>query len=753
MASLAQGIVKFRWLIIILVTIITAFLGYQIKYIQINSDVINSLPDNDPDAVLFREIGERFGGNEIGMIIVEAEDIFTTQVLQHVKQITDSLMLMDGISSVTSITNIIDIKNGEYGLEIGKLVDEWDIPEKQEELDFLRKRVFEKEMYKGVIVSSDGTATLIVFTIPEDADAQAVSRAVIQKTESLQFPEKLYFAGAPMMVTSISDLITGDIFKLIPIAFFLIALILFLNFHTARGVILPLLTSTIASVWSIGILAMFGFELTMITNNIPILLLAIGSAYTIHVLNRINQVKESNRQKAVIIALTYIFIPVILAALTTMIGFVSFVFGAYLNMIRDFGIFTALGTFFAAVLSLFFAPAMITGLALFRKQNIGYYETARKSHIQIHFLEPLKNLLFRHPKYILTIWGVLIGLSIAAIFLINRSVDIQEYFKKDNPTRIAEDIMVRKFGGSKPIFVLFDGDMQSPEVLKTMKNTAEYMRKSPDILTTQSVADLIIELNAALGDERDIPDRRDKIEQLWFLLDGNETMQRFVSEDLDQGIIMSKFISIENQDKKDFIKDMNEFIGENASEDCKIRITGMPFVEVTMGDSLLKSQVGSLSIAIVFVIIIVGLILRSFLTGVYATIPIIAAIIVLFGFMGITGIPLNVATVLVASIALGLGIDYSIHIITHFNRCVKKSMNTRMALEETILISGKAIVINVVSVSAGFLVLVFSQMVPLQLFGLLIAFSMIGSSMGALTLLPVILILTHYREDQKKIKI
>jgi hypothetical protein len=130
-------------------------------------------------------------------------------------------------------------------------------------------------------------------------------------------------------------------------------------------------------------------------------------------------------------------------------------------------------------------------------------------------------------------------------------------------------------------------------------------------------------------------------------------------------------------------------------------------------------------------------------SGVIAAIPIIAAIITLFGVMGFTGIPLNIATVLVASVALGIGIDYAIHVISHFNDAWKDSGDAREAIDSSLRITGKAIMINVISVSAGFLVLVFSDMVPLQYFGILIALSMLGSSLGALTLLPVILIMTH----------
>jgi predicted RND superfamily exporter protein len=628
-------------------------------------------------------------------------------------------------------------------------VDEYEIPERAEDLELLKQTVMAKEMYRGSIVSEDGTATLIVFTLFRDADVGSVARAVIDCTERLKLPERIYYIGSPMLVNYISELMRDDLTNLLPFAFLLIAVILFLSFRSFRGVALPLLTAIISVIWTLGIMSLGGYKMSMISNNIPILLLAIGSAYAIHVLNRINQVLEKDTRKAVAIALSYVFVPIILAAITTIIGFISFIFGAYLEMIVDFGIFTALGTFFACLLSLVFVPSLITAFSIEKRNEITLKKKLRKSILSENFLAPLKSMLFRHPKYILFSWAILLLISFGGIFLIRRSVDIQDYFKKDNPTRKAEQIMVEKFGGTKPIFVLFKGDMQSPEVLKTMMRTGEYMKQSPEIYTTQSVADLIADIHEVLDGERTIPDERDKIEQIWFLLDGNEVMERFVSDDLDEGVLISKFRSPDNKAKREFAGYMEKFIAENSTPECQIEITGMPFVDITMDRSLVNSQLGSLSIALVFVVVFVGILLRSFSSGIYATLPIFAAILILFGFMGYAGISLNMATVLVASVALGIGIDYSIHIISHFNHVYKITGNAILAIEETIMVSGKAIIINVISVSAGFLVLVFSDMVPLQYFGLLIALSMIGSSQGALTLLPVILILVHRNKKNK----
>jgi len=751
MRKLSESIIKFKWVIIIIVIGLTAFLGFHLKDIRINSDIISTLPDDDPIALLYKDVGERFGGNSMGMIALETDNIFTKEVLEQVKQITDSLLVSEGVSTVTSITNILDIKGDDWGIEIGNLVDEYDLPETATELDSLKQRVFSKDMYLGTIVSEDATATMIMFTILDDADNEEVARRVKEKLLNLNLPATLYFGGMPFMMNDVSDLIIVDIVRLLPLTFLLILLVLFFSFRTTRGVVLPLLTAFISIIWSLGLMVLLGYELSMISNIIPIILLAIGSAYTIHVLNSINETHDEDRRKALIKALTYITIPVTLAAVTTVIGFVSFVFGAYLTMIRDFGVFTALGVFFAFVLSIFFVPAVISAFSMY-KSNERILKNGKVKHslINSYILFPLKNLLIEHPKYILSGWFLVIILSFGGVFNIERSVNMMSYFRKDNPTRVSENIMQNKFGGSQPVFVVISGDIQSPELLKMMILTENYMKESINIKRTQSVADLIEEMNDVMGEGKRIPDERNKIENLWFLLDGQDIMAQLVTDELDQAVIQSRFISDDIQDMSAFREYMNVFIQKNSTDEIKIELTGMPSVYSAMDESLINSQISSLIISILLVLIIVGLILQSFIKGLFATIPIIATIIILFGFMGITGIPLDIATVLVASIALGIGIDYSIHIITHFSHSHKETSDLNKAMENTIMVSGKAIVINVLSVAIGFLVLIFSQMVPLQNFGILVALSMIGSGLGALTLLPVILILYYRRKEKIK---
>jgi hydrophobe/amphiphile efflux-3 (HAE3) family protein len=750
MEKLAEYIIRLRWVIIVTVLGLTIFFGYQIRHITINSDILSTLPDDDPAGNLYKRIGSQFGGNDIGMIVLETDNIFKTSVLQHLDQITDSLKITSGISTVTSITNILDIKSTEWGIEIGNLVDPYDLPDEQDELDRLSNYVFSKEMYKGAIVSDDGTAAIIMFTLLPDVNRQAIAASIKEIIKDLNLPETVYYGGLPFMLNDITDLILSDMLWLIPIVFVIIAFILGFSFGSLRGILLPLLTAGITVIWTLGILSLAGFELTIITGNMPVILLAMGSAYTIHMLNSINLHRDQDRKQALVKAMTSTTVPIILAAVTTGIGFISFVFGAYLTMIKEFGVCSAIGILIALILSIFFVPALISAFSMYRERPRVVKDDQEKPLTRL-VLQPIVNLLFRRPGYVLAVWSILLILSIAGIFLIRTSVNITEYFKKDNPTRVAEDVMQKKFGGSLPVFVEFEGDIQDPDVLKMMIKTQEFMREDPNISSAQSVADLVEQMNDAMGEGERIPDERAKIEQLWFLLEGQDVMQQLVSDDLDRGIIQSKFASIETEEIQGFTDRMNHFIRENPNDRFRIHFTGIPPLYVRLNDSMVKSQYSSLIIAIILVLFIVGIILRSFLKGIYATIPIIANILLLLGFMGYTGISLDIATVLVGSIALGIGIDYSIHVITGFNEYLNSHGDAEKAIEQTILTRGKAILINVASVSAGFLVLLFAQLLPFRHFGLLIAISMIGSGLGALTLLPSILLLA-YRKRSKSTK-
>ncbi|NOZ46278.1 MAG: RND family transporter [Chlorobi bacterium] len=744
MEKLAKFIIKSRYWIIALTLVITLVLGSFIKNLQINPDILSYLPKDDSVSVLFDQIGEKYGGNQTAVIGFKTDDIFTTNAFKTIEQITDSAEAFDGVSTVISLTNVIDIKEVDSVLEIGKLINEEQFPLSDNELKDLKKYVLSKDMYKGTLVSEDATMTMIAIKFSEGVDKTKSAVLLQKKINKIHTSGKLYYGGLPYMLKNVGDIILNDIIFLGPLAFLVIAITLFFGFKSFSGVVLPLLSVGIAIIWTLGLMALFKYEITLVSNVSPIILLAVGSAYTIHVLNRINETTESDYHKKVQVALSYIIVPVFFASLTTMVGFVSFVFGSYLTMISSFGLFTALGVLFSLLLSVSFVPALLTSFKNKEKANFVKVKPNRKeSKMILAFLKRINNLVFNHPKYIISVWAIIVIVFILGTFKIQRKVDMLDYFKKDDSGRLAEEMLREKFGGTLPVYITIKGNIQSPEVLKMMRKTEDYLESLPEISHAQSVADLIEEMNNIMGEGKIIPNDEGKIFNLWFLLEGQDIMEQLVSSDLDEGLIQGTLNTSDSKLMNRVVDKIQLFINNNKSNDFEIEQTGFPSIYKKLDKSLIKSQFQSLIIAIMLVFLAVAGLLKSVTKGFFASIPIIVTLIVLFGFMGFTGIPLDVATVLVGSISIGIGVDYAIHMITHYNYEFKKYGKIKEALEQSIKISGKSITINVVSVTFGFIVLLFSRLVPLQRFGALVGVTMITSGLATLTLLPAIIILSN----------
>ena len=316
------------------------------------------------------------------------------------------------------------------------------------------------------------------------------------------------------------------------------------------------------------------------------------------------------------------------------------------------------------------------------------------------------------------------------------------YFKPGTPIRMTEEMMEKKFGGSIPIQILVKGDIQEPGILKEMKRMEDFLKSQEDVHNPQSVADLIEEMSDVMGEGKTIPDSKDKVCNLWFLLEGEEIMSQLVNRDNTEAVIQATLGSVNTARIKRLNEDINKYIKEINNSSIVFTQTGMPPIYQKLDESIVKSQIQSIIIALVLVFICLVFLMRSFVGGLIGLTPIVFTLLIIFGFMGVSGIPLDIATVLVGGISIGIGIDYSIHFLNRFRKEFKKAGTELDALDKTLETTGKAILINVLSVTMGFLVLVLGNLVPLQRFGILVAIVMIGSGIGAITLLPAIILLT-----------
>jgi len=718
---------------------ITLILGFFIKNIRINPDITSYLPKNDPVAKLFSYIGDNYGGNLLILVALGTDDVFNRENIRSINDLTNKFKGLEGISYVTSLTSVMDFKKTGDGIEIGKLIDEYNLPSTPEELARLKAYTMNKDLYRGRLISEDGRVALIVCRVRPDADKIKISDQIDYLVRQAGIREKVYYGGYPFLIRDMSRIILRDLKFLVPVVVLMIILSLFVSFRSWRGVVIPIVSVLISIIWTVGIMCLFRIPLTIISDIIPVILVAVGSAYAIHVVSKFNEdnVGGPDRLDRARKALRGVVIPVFLAAATTMAGFISFIFGAYLTMIGEFGIFSALGVLFAFLISVTFVPAVLS--ILDAKNARSDAPVPGKNN---RFMEKFGDWVVKYRKGILIAAAVFLTLSALGIPIIKRQVEILDYFKPGTPTRLGEQAMEKYFGGSTPLQILVRGDIGDPAVLRAMKKMEDFLETLPNVHNPQSVADLIAEMDDLIGEGKTIPDSRAKVANLWFLLEGEDIMSQLVGGDKTEAVIQATLGKISVHEVRGMIGQIDDYIRKNNTGALTFSQTGMHYIHLKLDRAIVFNQAQSLVLAMIMVFIMVALMLRSFFGGLIGLLPITFSLVMVFGIMGYTRIPLDIATMLVGGIAIGTGIDYAIHFSSRFRHELRTGKDPHAAVIATMGSTGRAIMINVLTVIMGFLVLALAQLVPLQRFGLLIAITTASAGIGSITILPAVMLTT-----------
>lgn len=741
MIDLAGFVIRKRKAVIIITLLITVFFSYFIKDLKVNPDLSGYFPKSDPEVRLFNYLGKEYNGNHLAMIALESNEVFSAETIRQIQLLTAGFQAVDGVSYVTSLTNILDIRESPDGLEIGKLIDPRNLPVNLSELRELKEYTLAKELYRGRLVSEDGKATLIICRLQNEIDKVKVAAELKKIVNGIVPGEEVYYGGLPFLMLDINEIIINDLKFLIPLVVLVIMTALFLCFRSFRGVIIPVCAVAFSTIWTLGLMSIMKIPLTIISNTIPVILFAVGNAYGIHVFSKFQEavVSDEKREIQSFQALKEVGVPVLLAALTTIVGFLSFIFGSYLTMIREFGFFSGIGVLFALIISLTFIPAVLASLRVKGINAVkagGISDSKRTSGI----MKILGEWILKNERAIAIIGILVLCLGLLGIPKIQRRTDILDYFKPESNIRRAEAMMGRKFGGSTVLQILAKGDLQDPLVLKEIKELENFLESLPVLDNPQSVADLIIEINDVIGEGRVIPESRAKVANLWFLLEGEETLDQLVNSAKTEAVIQATMANLDTGLARQVVEKVDAYLKNRTNPDLvTFSLTGQPVILTHLDDSILQSQIYSLIIALTLVFICLVWLLRSFSGGLIGIIPIILTLIIIMGVMGFGKIPLDVATVLVAGIAIGTGIDYSIHFISRYRREFQEGNSIRETLRATLDTTGQAIIFNVITVMSGFLVLLSANLVPLQRFAVLVALTTVGAGLGAITILPTLI--------------
>jgi hydrophobe/amphiphile efflux-3 (HAE3) family protein len=740
-----EFILKYRWLIIILSITIPVVIGLAIFRAKIDPDLEKYIPENMSSRISTREIEEVFGGDELTILVFESDDVLKPETLKRIRNIRKDILKLDAVDQVMSLFDVKNLKN-----EGGTLVTESffeNLPETNEETEKVRRDLLANNMAKNIVVSEDFTLSTIILSLRDGTNSDSLVASVKEIIKNNPGPEKVHMGGLPYMRTVISGDIAKDMKRLMIIGLLIMLIMLFVFLRDIRGVILPFTVVILSIIFSIGLLPLLGWKLSVISLLLPVLLIAIANNYGIHLIAKYQEINWSDgtisNTKLAEQIYSNLKIPIFLTGITTVAGFLSLLTHQMIPA-KQLGIISAIGIAFALIISLCFIPAVLSYL---KKTNIKQSDKNGHKRILDRLLEKIAISISSKPVRVLVITGIIVLVAGFGILLLKVDTDVEKFFPEKHPVRQSAAIINKVFGGSQNLSVHFSGDIMDPAVMKKIDNYTEELKSYPGVGNVMSISSVIREISKAMNNPGDefydmVPDNREAIAQylLLYSMNGNpEDLEKLIDFNYENAQIMIRINDGSNAT-------INSVIGEvqklTAGDPDVKTIGGYGYVVAQLANLVVRGQVSSLLVSLIICALILAIAFRSVYAGLTSAIPIAVSLIVLFGLMGYFRIYLDIATALLSSIMIGVGIDYTIHFLWRYKQERLNGLVAKEAVVKSLTTTGRGITFNAFGVIIGFCALPFSSFSPIRFFGFLVIISIFVCLVGALVIVPSLILVT-----------
>ena len=537
------------WLNILAILLITLFFALQLRNLRLDNDVMNFIPEDHPEALAYERTSELFGSRMILGVGIEFKNgsIFEPENISCLSSLTESFQGLENVESVLSLTSADYIDGTPEGMSVTSFIPR-DYQGTAGHAAELRSRLWEWDIYEKVLYSADFRAAQILVSFAEDMEAEErenlyyeIKTILDRQTDP---PYRYYLAGNPAVTVLVTKNMKTDLKTLIPLVTVVVICALFLAFRRTAGVYIIMLTVVFSTIWAVGAMSFLRIPLSLIATVIPVLMIAVGSAYGIHIISHYydeisagtslpgstapaalpsdTSVSDYESHKKIVLDSVHkTGRPVFLAGLTTIIGFGALSTSRVIP-IRNFGIFTAFGVLSAVIIALLFIPSLL----LVRKKSLKPYpggqtkiSETQPSTMPNHQSSPSASSC-RNPKsgIVPTLYRfcsshtaliLLIALSTAAAgirgtTLIVRDNAVIEYFKIQTDIRKADDFLRRKFAGTEFFDILIKGNypgaLTEPEILKPVDDLALYLERTfHQVARVNSFTDLIKRMNRVMN--------------------------------------------------------------------------------------------------------------------------------------------------------------------------------------------------------------------------------------------------------------
>lgn len=790
-----------RWLTLFFILALVGVLASQLPRINIDTSTESYLHRDDPILLTYNEFRRQFGRDEFIIIGIEPSELFSQDFLKKLKNFHEDLE--NNVPHVEEIISMVNARNtrGEQDrLVVEDLLEK--CLEDEAGMKAFKERVLSNQLYINSLISEDGRLTAVViktnvysdsgnwenalegFDEARSSDEKSIeadtfsafheemaqltgeppfltdteNRTIVEAVRKIvsryQAPDfQLYLTGSPVVTDLIRRSLMKDASRFVKLAILIISVCLFIMFRRISGIFLPLLIVACALVSTLGLMPIFGVPFTVPSNILPSFILAVGVGDSVHILAMFYRryQETSDREVAICQALGHSGLAIVLTSLTTAAGLASFA-TADVAPIAHLGIFSSIGVLLALVYSILLLPSLLSIIPVTAKCSA---KTTTSLYFLDRFLLKVADFAIQHSKAIAILAFFIIICSLTGLLRLSFSHNPMLWFPKSMQIRGNTEKVDQELKGTVVLEVIIDtgreNGLYDPDILNIMEalaREAETFRKGKIFIgKTTSIVDILKEVHQALNENRPeyyaVPQDPQLISQEFLLFENSG------SDDLkdvaDSQFIQARFtIKVPWGDAIEYmpcLKVIENRFKEAFAGKAEIVATGMMSLLVRVLYAAMYSAAKSYIIAFGVISLMMILLVGSLRMGLLSMVPNLFPIVLSLGAIGWLVFPLDMFTMLIGSVAIGLAVDDTVHFMHNYSRYYYATGDIREAVRLTLFTAGQAMVVTSIVLSSGFFIYMFATMKNLFYFGLITGITIITALLADLFVAPALMAL------------
>ena len=787
--------------LVLLITFGLAF-GVQYFQLDASSDTLLLEDDDDLKFYRDTNKTFGGGGDFLVVTYSPFDELFTQETLTKIEELSDELEGLEEIDSVLNFLDVPLLESPRQSIsEIAS--NPISLRKKNVDLSLAKKEFSSNPVYRGLLVSEqlDTVALQAILKPATQYDSKIQERYRINEDSSLSETERklqldllsqeidvlqkenvaarkklvadaraiiskykndaeIYLGGGPMISTDTIQFILNDIvFFGFAVGLLFITVLGFI-FRQIRWILLPLISAFISAIVVTGLISFAGLKVTVVSANYIALLMIIAISLTMHLVVRYQELLSKNselsQKEIVLMASTQMFVPCLYTALTTIVAFLSLIVSD-IKPITDFGLLMATSIVIAFLVTFSFFPAVISKLP---KKEKDYVED-QSSGITLFIFQIFKNSRIKIIFFSLIVFGLSV-LGISMLSVENKFID---YFKSDTEIYKGLSLIDEKLGGTAPLDLVINApvteqidddfeDFDDPfgmddsasgywftsQNLDRLEEIHDYLESRTEIGKVLSVSSGIKLAEIANGkklNDLELAFMRELLPE-----DIKESLlNSYISDDDNQVRLQARVKeSLDGLNRKNLIDEINyDLENKFGLDNQQFRLTGISVIYNNLLQSLFSSLIGSVGIVFIAIFVMFLFLFRSVSLALIGMVPNFLAAGFVMGSIGFSGVPLDIMTVTVAAISIGIGVDNTIHYLHRFKREFDISKDYEECLKNSHTTIGRAMFYTSSTIVIGFLILLSSNFNPSVFFGIFTSLAMIMAILGSLLLLPTLL--------------